>query len=134
MIKPYTRNQLRMDDMELFLRHISGCSECREELAIYYTIFMGMECLNQDEDIRFDFTAELNRKLRQSEEKIQRAKGRKILRRILLVVFAVIWILFNSLLDEREEPKQSRFTLETYFFQDRESTTEQYIMEYMQNE
>jgi len=126
-MKDYVDDRLSLQNMELFLQHISVCQECSEELAIYYTIFNGMKKLDEDEDIGLDFVTELEKKRKSSEEKILRAKQYKVARRLAFCVIAAAWIFLTSLSLEREEPEKSKFTLETYFFQGRESKTQDYI-------
>ena len=45
LVMPYIRHELDVGQMEEFLEHIDTCQECREELEIYYTVFLGLRQL-----------------------------------------------------------------------------------------
>lgn len=127
MITDYIKDKLSRQEMEKFLQHIGTCEECREELGVYYTILTGMKKLDADENISMDFTAELKQKLKQSEEKLVRYKRNQITKRILFFVIIIGWICIDFAVETREEPEESHFELEEYFFRNRDSKTEQYI-------
>ena len=88
-IMDYINENLSLQETEQFLQHILHCDECREELGVYYTIMTGMKKLDTDENINMDFTAELKRKIKKSEEKILRYKRGKITRRLLFLALIV---------------------------------------------
>lgn len=122
----YIHDGLSLKETEKFIQHISSCSECREELGVYYTILTGMEKLNDDEDISMDFTEELKRKLKRSEEKILHSKRNAVLRRILFFLLAIGWLFLDFQRSVRKEPENSNFKLEEYFFEGRHSQVDEY--------
>lgn len=132
MITDYIKDKLPHRELEMFLQHIAACEECREELGVYYTILIGMEKLDADENISMDFTAELKQKLKRSEEKIIRYKRNQITKRILVFAIIISWICIDFAVDTKEEPEESHFELEEYFFRNRDSKTEQYVKSHYQ--
>ena len=39
-IKDYIEGNLTPDELEEFVGHVNTCDECREELNIYYTLYL----------------------------------------------------------------------------------------------
>ena len=59
-IPDYIEGNLSPDELEEFITHIESCDECKEELNIYYTIYLGLLQLDhEDRDIK-----ELNERIR----------------------------------------------------------------------
>lgn len=127
MITQYIKDSLSMKETGEFLRHISECHECREELGVYYTILTGMQKLDADENISMDFTEELRKKLKRSEEKISRCKRNSMIRRVLFFIIIMAWSWVDFAVDTREEPEKSSFELKEYFFRGRDLKTDQYV-------
>jgi hypothetical protein len=127
MITPYINDRLSMQETERFIRHVETCSECKEELWVYYTIMTGMKKLDDDENMSMDFTAELRRKLKKSEDKILRHKRTLIVKRILFVAVIICGIWLDVAVDTRKEPEKSNFELQQYFFKGRYSKTGEYV-------
>ena len=131
MIMEYINDRLSIQELEKFLHHIRTCSECKEELGVYYTIVTGMRKLDHDEELSMDFTEELEQKLKRSEDKINHYKGNKITRRILFFVLIAACLGIDYAVDIiREEPEKSNFKLEEYFFNGRDSKADQYIKDH----
>lgn len=131
MIMEYINHRLSIQELEKFLHHIRTCNECREELGVYYTIITGMRKLDHDEELSMDFKEELEQELKRSEDKVNHYKGNKITRRILFLVLILACLGIDYAVDIiREEPEQSNFKLQEYFFTGRDSKTDQYIKEH----
>lgn len=132
MIMEYINEHLSIQELERFLHHIKTCRECREELGVYYTIVTGMRKLDHDEELSMDFTEELEWDLKRNEDKINHYKGNKVARRILFLVIIMACLGIDYAVADiiRDEPEQSSFQLEEYFFRTRASKTEQYVKEH----
>lgn len=131
MIMDYINDRLSIQELEKFLHHMKTCCECREELGVYYTIVTGMRKLDHDEELSMDFRGELEWELKRSEDKINHYKGNKIARRILFLVIILACLGIDYAVDIiREEPEKSNFKLEEYFFNGRDSKTDQYIRDH----
>ena len=74
-IPDYIEGNLSTDELEEFITHIESCDECKEELNIYYTIYLGLLQLDhEDRDIKElnDLDGALAEELCQSELFIRR--------------------------------------------------------------
>lgn len=79
-IECFEQGKLSLKNEEAFTNHILGCSDCREEMEIYYIISYG---LDDDEENRtidsqyvsfldsFDFTGLVEQKLKDSKQKCE---------------------------------------------------------------
>ncbi len=46
MVVPFINHELDEQKLEQFLKHIAVCPDCREELEIYYTVYLGLRQLD----------------------------------------------------------------------------------------
>ncbi|MBQ8639518.1 MAG: zf-HC2 domain-containing protein [Lachnospiraceae bacterium] len=100
MIRPYLDQELNLEETDLFLRHIKTCSECREELEIYFTVEAGIHNLNQDEVSTYDLKGLFEQELRDTQSSIA---NHHVLSGILEVVFtlAMVGLAVASMLQLR---------------------------------
>lgn len=64
-IMAYINRTLDDDEMLNFLEHIEECEECRNELEIYYMLYMGYNRLEDfDEPMSYDLKGRLEHELR----------------------------------------------------------------------
>lgn len=64
-ILPFIKRSLSEDDMLDFLEHIDVCEECRNELEIYYMIYMGYNRLEAfDEPESYDLKGQMEHELK----------------------------------------------------------------------
>jgi hypothetical protein len=78
LVTPYIRGELDGDELEEFLRHVDSCADCREELEIYYMVNVGLEQLDNDDDIQFgnfDIVGRLRRRLAESRAHIRHLRS-----------------------------------------------------------
>ena len=54
----YLENTLEDDELEAFLEHLNECEDCRNEVALYFTLIEGLKQMDEDEIKIFDFQAE----------------------------------------------------------------------------
>ena len=47
LVMPYINGSITDSELEEFLKHIDSCSECREELEIYFTVDVGIRQLDE---------------------------------------------------------------------------------------
>ena len=43
MVMPYIDGRLDEEELEDFLSHVNECPACREELEIYFTVYVGLK-------------------------------------------------------------------------------------------
>ena len=51
----YLENTLEDDELEAFLEHLNECEDCRNEVALYFTLIEGLKQMDEDEIKIFDF-------------------------------------------------------------------------------
>lgn len=99
LMEPYLRDELPVDQLEVFLDHVDHCADCREELEIVYMLHEGLHQLQQDEESSFDMTGMLERRLEASRQKVKKTG---IFRQVitclggaglLILLMAIIWQL-----------------------------------------
>ena len=66
MIMPYVKGELSDRDLEQFLKHIEQCSDCMDELDIYFTVYRVMDILDTGEKHEYDFKKMLQDSIRMS--------------------------------------------------------------------
>lgn len=75
---PYIDEQLSEKELDDFLEHIQGCHSCREELEIYYTVYVGLRQLDSGTGI-FDIAGALEDSLDLAWLKVRAARLRRII-------------------------------------------------------
>lgn len=98
-ITDYIDGNLPPDKLEEFIKHINECEECREELNIYYTLYVGLLQLeHDDEEIKelYDLDGALEEELYHSELLI---KKRHFLQGCRYVLYTVaFWCILLAVL------------------------------------
>ena len=62
--------------MEQFLHHIENCSECYDELEVYFIVFSGIRQLDNDQEDISDFKGELKKYIQSKKEKYHKKHKR----------------------------------------------------------
>jgi len=63
LITRFINDELEIVELEEFIKHIESCSECREELEVYYALLTAMKQLDEDKNLSQDFSQELQEKI-----------------------------------------------------------------------
>ncbi|WP_310604947.1 anti-sigma factor family protein [Anaerosporobacter sp.] len=129
LIMPYINDQLDVDQLEEFLKHIEHCSDCKEELEVYFTLLTGMKQLDEDKNLSGDLHIDFEKSLHKSEERIRRVRLNYVRKRMIyIIVCCVFCILVNvnssSIIEtdiEEEKVEESNFFLEYYYFLDKQT-------------
>lgn len=74
MITTFIEEKLDDEQLEEFIHHMRECSDCKEELEVYYTLMVGMKQLDNNEQLSNNFAKELEEQLSYYENRI---KGQK---------------------------------------------------------
>lgn len=69
LIVPFIEDKLDDEHLEAFLNHIENCSECYDELEVYFIVFSGTRQLDNDYDDISDFKGELRKYIERKKEK-----------------------------------------------------------------
>lgn len=125
LITGFINDELDIKELEEFIKHIESCSDCREELEVYYALLTAMKQLDEDKNLSDDFNQELNEKIEHAKERIIhlrynyfRKKGVLVIIIILLAVFFSVRHYFQP--KEAENPVvDSNFRLRYSFMEER---------------
>lgn len=100
-IMDYIDGTLSDEDMETFLSHVNECSACKDELNIYYTVYLGLRQL-ENNDVEIEELKDVDSAL---EEQLEHSaiimKHKKVLQ-ICAYVFATVlfWSITSILIFE----------------------------------
>lgn len=71
LVMAFIKDEIPEDKLEPFLKHISGCKDCYEELEIYYTVHVGIQGLDQDQFTTYDLSGALRTDLEEAREQVR---------------------------------------------------------------
>ena len=66
LITKYINGELHGEQLEEFLKHIESCVDCKEELEIYYVIMKGMQQIDEDNVLDYNFHRSFEKELKDS--------------------------------------------------------------------
>lgn len=93
----YVNNQLNDEELSEVLNHIKGCSKCREEVELFYTLSEGIRQMESDEITIYDFPESFEQKRLQDMKDVN---GRKKARQVadhLIMILVLMTIFFGIL-------------------------------------
>lgn len=94
-IQFFLQEALELEQLNLFLEHIERCETCREELEVYYTLYTGMQILEEEtHNEKNGYEINLQKELERVKEKFRRARRKKMQKNILLFVLIIIIGIF----------------------------------------
>ncbi|MCD8082007.1 MAG: zf-HC2 domain-containing protein [Clostridiales bacterium] len=79
MVMPFINHSLSEHELEQFLKHITSCPDCKEELEIYYTVYLGLRQLDFESD-EYDISGSLERNLEDAWIQVKANWLRQIIR------------------------------------------------------
>ena len=91
-IPGFMKNELKIEELELFLNHIQKCRACEEELSIQYLVTVGLDSLESSNN--FDLQSELETALEMAHKMIQAVFSLILLAAFGLLVTLVLFLLF----------------------------------------
>lgn len=96
MIRPYLSGDLSDSELSGFLEHIDSCSECYDELEVYYAIYQTLR--GEKDDGNYNFIDKLNRKLAESRKNLERRHRYRIFRLAVVGIAEAVCLLSVLLL------------------------------------
>lgn len=120
MITAFIEEKLDGGELEEFIYHMRHCSDCKEELEVYYTLMVGMKQLDENEKLSNNFAEELETKLEHYESLI---KGRKrvVLETkvgvtvVITLLLVVVFFQLTALLVNFRKPLEGETTSKYYY-------------------
>lgn len=141
LITPFIYDKLNnIKEMEEFIEHVQSCPECREELEVYYALLTAMEQLDTDKTLSDNFSLELKNKLEKEQEKIVHSrflffqKKIRLLLMILIIVFILSFRYTSNHIQPRDLLPESNFRLRIMFRENRKSSFEADLQNYMEQQ
>lgn len=138
LILKYVNDELSNLELEVFLNHVENCSDCMEELKIYYILSKGMQQLDDDDVINYNFHQQFIDSLDEARHKIVKASMDKM-RKIMIVNFIIIIfpLIFTYSYNRDKYLKQpiystvtkSNYDLKYYYFEDEDSVLDEFLDE-----
>ena len=89
-ILPFFQGELEVKQLEPFLEHIENCETCREELEVYYTLYIAMQMLEDKQNtVSANGKIDLERELHRAKEQCKRVRRRRVQKNLLFVFLVV---------------------------------------------
>lgn len=94
-INQFIEDELEGRLLQDFMKHVTECPECREELAIQYLVSEGIQHLEKGST--FDLQGQLDKKMESAGKKV-RARKRVIAFMYLIEVIAILAVILMTIL------------------------------------
>lgn len=94
-INRFIEDGLEDNDLAQFIKHISECEECKEELSIQYLVTTGMKQL--EEDSAFDLYGDLKEKMERATRRVQ-ARKRAIAFMYVMETIAILAVILMTIM------------------------------------
>ena len=94
-IYKFIEDELDSRDLQSFVKHVTECEECREELAIQYLVTEGM--LHLEKESTFDLQSQLEKKMESARRKI-RSRKRVLWVMYVMEALAVLAVILMTIL------------------------------------
>ena len=116
----YIDSHLEKDEKTDFLKHITKCKDCKEELNIYYTMIEGMRQLDSNLPLSRDFSKELDERI---DRELKHNKKRQEFFRssVCIIIIGVLgfcifgYVNFLNILHAQEQADLKKAQGEYYF-------------------
>ena len=93
MVTPFVDKKLTDKETEQFLKHIEHCSDCMDELDIYFTMYKAIDTLDSGIHHEYDFKKMLENEIRSARHGILRRKVVRAARSIILILAEILLIV-----------------------------------------
>lgn len=88
--------KLDIDKTEEFIQHIETCSNCRDEIEVYFIVYSGIRQLDNEEEDISDFQAAFKKMLQEKKDEIYHVHRARKRKRIALTAFIVFLVMLAS--------------------------------------
>ncbi|MDD2958396.1 MAG: hypothetical protein PHR92_07700 [Lachnospiraceae bacterium] len=94
LVKPYLEKQLSDKELEHFLDHVESCTECYDELEIYYSIYSTLEEHGEKKDPdEYNFKKKLNQDLKVSRRYLHLRKAYRFFRFMIVALAELLLVI-----------------------------------------
>jgi len=92
LVNDFIENKIDDDQvLSAYVEHICSCKHCYEELDVMYIVSQGLHGLHTNEEVSFDFTGALTRKIDDTKRELKRHEDKK--RRLILIDIGCVLII-----------------------------------------
>lgn len=92
MIPRFLNNTLETHELESFMKHVQTCGDCYEELEIMFMLSIGLQELNEDRNISYNFSQLLENKITEAEIYCRRIKQIRYLNWLVIFILHLLVI------------------------------------------
>ena len=92
LVMPYIKDELTDEELREFLEHMGSCTDCREELEIYFTVDVGIRQLDSETG-NYNIKGALEAAIEQSRQRLQVIRCIKIARYAVSTVSIMALVL-----------------------------------------
>ena len=95
LIVPFIEGKLNDEQNEAFIEHIESCTECYDELEVYYIVMVGVKQLDEEDHMLVDFNGDLKKYIAFKKEELAKKHSRSARLKFGGIVFFLL-LLFVS--------------------------------------
>lgn len=93
MIPEFLDHTLGDQELEGFIRHVQTCENCYEELEIMFMLSIGLQELNGERNISYNFSQLLKDKIREAEISCGRFRRIRYLNYLVILILHLLVLL-----------------------------------------
>ena len=94
LITKYINNELHGELLEDFLEHLDECKDCKEDLEIYYVIMKGMQQIDEDNVVDYNFHRAFEQELGDSKARLAKSNKRFMVKFLLFEIMVILIAFF----------------------------------------
>lgn len=87
MIVPFIESRLDDEQTERFIEHVERCSDCYDELEVYYIVMVGVKQLDEENHPIVDFNGDLKKYIAYKKEELNKKHMRSVRLRTGIFIF-----------------------------------------------
>ncbi|MCR5742579.1 MAG: hypothetical protein K6F92_02460 [Lachnospiraceae bacterium] len=92
LVNDFIENKIDDDQvLSEYLDHICSCKNCYEELDVMFIVSQGLYGLTTNENVSFDFTGALSKKIEDAKRELKKAEIKK--RRLIMIDIGCVLII-----------------------------------------
>lgn len=96
LIVPFIEGKLSDEQNEKFIEHIENCTDCYDELEVYYIVMVGVKQLDEEDHILVDFNGDLKKYIAFKKEQLAKKHSRSIRLKFGVVLTFVLLLLVSG--------------------------------------
>ena len=111
MVTPFVKRELSDKDPDQYPKHVEHCSDCMDELDIYFTMYKALDTLDSGAHHEYDFRKMLREELRMAHRTIIRHRVTHIAHGVMLVIteLLLLFSLYSGIELRRGQAERTTF-------------------------